>query len=256
VKLMNRLANGSTFFKRDPLTSIAALVGIFFTSQILAGIMLSFYPLVKGWSSGQSETWLTNSVAAQFLFVLLTEVYAVWIVIWLINKAKVAWQRIGLVRPVLRDIGFALLGYLVYFAAYLLIIVLINRFSLIDLEQEQQIGFEGSKSRTDIMMVFASLVILPPLAEEIMFRGFLFSSLRTKLNFMRAAAVTSVLFGLVHLQFGSGAPLLWAAALDTFVLSAVLCYLRERSASLWPCILLHAIKNGIAFSVLLSQGKL
>jgi membrane protease YdiL (CAAX protease family) len=37
------------------------------------------------------------------------------------------------------------------------------------------------------------------------------------------------------------------AALDTFTLSLVLCYLRQKTDSLWPGIMLHALKNGLAF---------
>jgi membrane protease YdiL (CAAX protease family) len=58
------------------------------------------------------------------------------------------------------------------------------------------------------------------------------------------------LFGVAHLQFGSGAPLLWVAALDTFTLSIVLCYLREKTGSVWAGVFLHAIKNAIAFVAL------
>ena len=68
--------------------------------------------------------------------------------------------------------------------------------------------------------------------------------------FVPAAIITSLMFAVGHLQFGSGAPLLWVAALDTFVLSLVLCYIREKTDSLWPGIFIHAIKNALAFSVL------
>jgi hypothetical protein len=81
-------------------------------------------------------------------------------------------------------------------------------------------------------------------------RGFLFSSLKRGMTVVVAAIVTSSIFAIAHLQFGSDAPLLWLAAIDTFVLSLVLCYLRQKTGSLWPCIGLHMIKNGLAFTVL------
>jgi len=46
---------------------------------------------------------------------------------------------------------------------------------------------------------------------------------------------------------GSGEPLLWIAALDTFILSFVLIYLKEKTGSLWPPIGLHMLKNSLAF---------
>ena len=101
-----------------------------------------------------------------------------------------------------------------------------------------------------MLLTFVSLVVLPPLAEETVFRGFVYTGIRRRFPFLLSAVITSVLFAIPHLQFGEGAPLLWVAALDTFVLSLVLCYVRERTNSLWPGILIHALKNGIAFVAL------
>lgn len=242
------------FFKHDPLTSVLLIAGVFLVSQLAAGILISLYPSLKNWTADQGSTWLESSVIAQFVYILLAEVFAVWLVVRLLKRARVAVAKIGLVRPQGMDVLYAFAGYAVYFALYIVIIIIASRFStLIDVDQPQQIGFDGAQG-SQLWLVFASLVMLPPIAEEIMFRGFLFSSLRQKFRFRIAAVVTSILFGVAHLQFGSGAPLLWVAAIDTFVLSLVLCYLREKTGSLWPSILLHAIKNGVAF-VALFHGR-
>jgi len=96
--------------------------------------------------------------------------------------------------------------------------------------------------------------VLPPLIEETVFRGFVYSGLRTKLKPVVAALITSAVFASLHLEFGNGKPLLWVAALDTFTLSMVLCYLRQKTNSLWPGIVLHALKNGLAFMSLFVIG--
>jgi len=83
-----------------------------------------------------------------------------------------------------------------------------------------------------------------------MFRGFVYTGLRTKLQPVGSALITSAVFASLHLEFGNGAPLLWVAAIDTFILSLVLCYLREKTGSLWPGICLHALKNFVAFATL------
>jgi membrane protease YdiL (CAAX protease family) len=101
-----------------------------------------------------------------------------------------------------------------------------------------------------LTLTFISLVILPPLVEETLMRGYLYGSLRKNMSKIGAALVTSIIFASAHLEFGSGAPLLWIAALDTFVLSLFLVYLREKTGSLWAGMLVHALKNGIAFASL------
>src|SRR5262249_37045858 len=101
-----------------------------------------------------------------------------------------------------------------------------------------------------LWLVFISLVILPPITEEIMIRGFLFTGLRSKLSLIKAGLITSVLFAIPHLQPGSGQPLLWMAGVDTFILSLILVYLREKTGSLAASIGVHAIKNFVAFLAL------
>jgi membrane protease YdiL (CAAX protease family) len=80
-------------------------------------------------------------------------------------------------------------------------------------------------------------------------RGYLYSGLRKSWKFLPALLVTSLLFGLAHLQLGSGAAVLWAAGVDTFTLSLVLVYLRETTGALYAGMLVHSLNNLIAFGV-------
>jgi membrane protease YdiL (CAAX protease family) len=237
------------FYKRDPFTSAFFLTAVFFASQVGAGLLIAIYPSLKNWTADQGADWLAGSVIAQFAYILLAETFAIWLVFWLLKRAHIAKSKIGLIRPVFKDVAYALCGYGAYFIVYFIIVIIASHFSSLNVDQPQKIGFDGASGK-QLYYVFASLVILPPIAEEIMFRGYLFTSFRQKFRLRYAIILTSLLFGLAHLQFGSGAPLLWVAALDTFTLSCVLCVLRERSGSLWPGIILHALKNGVAFVAL------
>lgn len=239
------------FYRRDPLTTVALTAAVFLLSQIVAAIIIGLYPALQNWTDGEATLWLKESVTAQFAYILIAEVLAIGMILKLIERAQVTRSRIGLVMPKLKDLGYAFIAYGLYFLAYLAVILIAQAvLPSLNVDQEQQIGFETAYNNAELVMTFASLVILPPLAEEIIFRGFLFTSLRAKFRLRYTVIITSVLFGLAHLQFGSDAPLLWVAAIDTFVLSCFLCYLRERTNSLWPPIFLHAIKNAVAFMLL------
>ena len=150
-------------------------------------------------------------------------------------------------------------GALVTFGAYfvtLLIAVTIIGGTLthIDLDQKQQIGFDAASGFGPLALVFISLVLLPPLVEEVLIRGFLYGGLRNKLRPLQAALIASLLFAAAHLQFGSGEPLLWIAAIDTFILSLFLIRLREQTGSLWAGMGTHFIKNLLAFVALFIVG--
>ncbi len=239
------------FFRYDPVTSILLLLLIFFSSQIIAGFLISLYPAVQSWTETEATAWLRGSVMAQFGYIAIAEVLAISLVLKALQYARVLRQRIGLVKPRFKDVGWAFVAYGLYFLCYIVVVTVVtNIFSGIDTQQEQQIGFETARTNGQLLLTFLALVVLVPIAEEVMFRGFLFSSLRAKFAFWPAAIVTSVLFGIAHLQFGADAPLLWIAAIDTFVLSCFLCYLREEHRSIWPPIFLHGIKNCLAFVLL------
>lgn len=246
-KLLARKAK--PFFRFDPVTSILGLIAVFFSSQLVVALLMQLYPLIKHWDEAQSKQWLADSVVAQFMFYLLTELLVVYMVYNLVRLARRNLSDIGLVSPQFFDVVRALIGWAVYFGLLILVMMFASNMTSIP-EQEQNIGFDKAKSLSDLIMVFLALAVIVPIAEEMMFRGFLFTSLRAKYSFWPSALATSVVFGAAHLYSGSESPLLWVVAVDTLILSVIMCYLRERTASLWPSILIHMLKNGIAFVAL------
>ena len=99
------------------------------------------------------------------------------------------------------------------------------------------------------VLAFMTMVVLAPLAEEMLFRGYLYGKLRKAAPIWVSILVASLAFGLAHLWVG-GTALQWAVTIDTFVLSLMLCALREYTGAIWAGVLLHAIKNGLAFYLL------
>lgn len=233
-----------------PVAAILVAFGVYFGGQILGGILVAFVPLSLGWSEQRIEEWFTGSTIAQFSMILALEAMTLLLLYAFMRYRKATLVMIGLVKPKLKDLGYALIGFAVYLPVYIgSLTILTSLIPTLDVEQEQQIGFEQAAG-AELILVFVALVVLVPLAEEIVMRGFLYSGLRSKLPKIAAAIITSVLFAIAHLQLGSGEPPLWVAAVDTFLLSLVLIYLRELTGGLWASIGLHALKNGLAFLVL------
>ena len=86
------------------------------------------------------------------------------------------------------------------------------------------------------------------------FRGWLYGKLREKMSesMSEAASIVissllvSVLFGTIHMQ--------WNVGLNVFALSLVMCGLREVTGTIYAGILLHMLKNGLAFYLLYVIG--
>ncbi len=234
-----------------PIAAIVVTICAFFGAQIIVGLLVGLLPSFTSWDVARVNLFMKHSVVAKFVVILLVESLSLWILWLFMRSRRVSRQSIGLVRPEIRDISFAIVGYVGYFLLFFGISLGVK--SLIpglNLDQEQEIGFARGSTGLALWLIFVSLVILPPITEEIMIRGFLYTGLRNKLPKIIAAIIASLVFGAAHLQIGSGKPLLWVAALDTFVLSMVLIYIRDKTGSLWSPIMIHMMKNGLAFVLL------
>jgi membrane protease YdiL (CAAX protease family) len=235
----------------NPWLGLIFVVLVYYVSQILGGAAVSIYPGLQNWSHSQSLEWLNHSVTAQFVYILIAETLAVGAIYLFLKRRGLSLAAIGLKKPRLRDPLYGLAALPAYFLIYLIAIGIISHFIPgLNINQEQHIGFNSVHGTVQLTMTFISLVIVPPLAEEIMIRGFLYSSLRKALKIIPAALIASLIFAAAHLPEGGAAGPLYIAAIDTFVLSLVLVYLREKTGSLWASITLHALKNGIAFVAL------
>jgi membrane protease YdiL (CAAX protease family) len=92
----------------------------------------------------------------------------------------------------------------------------------------------------DFVLLCLAIVVVAPLAEEIVFRGYLFTALRTLLPAPATQLLTAAAFGAVH-----GAHY----ALPIGVLALLFGWLRARHGSLLPSMLAHAVHNGVTVVV-------
>lgn len=163
---------------------------------------------------------------------------------WLLKRRMTSKRELGIDRlPDWIDIMLAPAGAIIYLlGAGLLVGIFMKLFPQIDYEQAQDIGFKDLSGYWQYLLAFVTLVVIAPIAEEVLFRGYLYGKLRKHVSLWLAMLLTSVLFGAAHGQ--------WNVAIDTFALSIVLCSLREVTGSIWAGTLLHMLKNGLAFYVL------
>jgi len=135
-----------------------------------------------------------------------------------------------------------------YYVFLLLVVVVLSAsIPSLNVMQKQELGFDSITNGFLLSLTFVSLVVLPPIVEEIAMRGFLYTGLRKWLPKVVSALIVSGLFGAAHLAEGGSAGPLWIGAIDTFTLSLFLVSLREVTGNLWAGITLHAVKNLIAF---------
>jgi uncharacterized protein len=126
--------------------------------------------------------------------------------------------------------------------------------SIFKLHGSDKLPSELGVNRSTAALVAAALFVcvIAPIAEEFFFRGFIFGGLRKwhiaiagrEIGTWVAAIVTGILFGLAHT--GSASP---QYLVPLGFLGFVLCLVRWRTRSLYPCMALHSINNSLALGV-------
>ena len=110
-------------------------------------------------------------------------------------------------------------------------------------------GVGTTQSTIGLVGVAVFVCVFAPVAEEFFFRGFLFGVLRQirvtvagrDAGTWIAAIITGILFGLAHAGSALSQDLI-----PLGFLGFVLCLVRWRTRSLYPCIALHSLNNSVA----------
>ena len=171
------------------------------------------------------------------------------------NGSIISRKTLGLHDwPTWTDLGLAPVGYVVYLMLAAGLVALFSIFPWFDAGEAQEVGFSYYVFGFDRVVAFVTLVFIAPIAEEIIFRGWLYGKMREALvkrcsnvaSIIISIFLVSLLFGIAHMQ--------WNVGVNVFALSIVLCGLREITGTIHAGILLHILKNGIAFFLLFVLG--
>lgn len=141
-------------------------------------------------------------------------------------------------------------------AGYLLLLVIVFLLlsaiwaAIFNPKPEELLNKLGANETTSLLVLSAGLTcVVAPICEELLFRGYIFTALRTWRGTWPAALITGLIFGGVHA--GS------APALDLVPLAGLgfgLCLLYRYTGSLYPCIAAHSLNNSLAFGALEHWG--
>lgn len=143
--------------------------------------------------------------------------------------------RLGLVsfRPgsAAKWIGIALVGYIAFAIGWA---------AIFGEPEQKDIAGELGPLWTQVLLI----AIIAPISEEICFRGLLFGGFRRRFTFPVAAIGAGLVFGLLHYSTG------WSTVPQLAVLGAAFALVYERTGSLWPPIIFHAVNNAFVLATL------
>lgn len=219
----------AAFIAVIPLALALVLVGVGF-----------FVPAVGAFT----KSLAAGDVVPSFVLDLVISAGAFGVVWAYLRRYKVGWQAVGWRRPVnlwktLLYLILLLVGFVVVAALLLAVLgLLIHGFNP---DQAQTNDFTTGASKHLSISIIA-LVLVPPVLEETIFRGFIFPAIAKRTGLIWGAVISSVIFGLAH----------WQANISvyTFILGLVLCFMYVKLRSTIPGMALHMLNNLLAFAAL------
>lgn len=231
--------------KRRLLTAVGLPVWVlagFILAAVLVGLVDEVLNRTGILPAGAMNSSLRNTVIAALVYALSLAI--VIGVPWHWRRLRTTKEELGLTRlPSWFDILLAPASFAVYMLlAGILLAVVTGLFPGFDAEEAQDVGFDNLNHYYEYVLAFMTLVVIAPIAEEVLVRGYLYGKLKKVTPVVPALLISSLLFSLMHFQ--------WNVALNVLPLGIVMVVLREMTGSIWAGILLHMLKNGIAFYLL------
>lgn len=112
-------------------------------------------------------------------------------------------------------------------------------FQLYPLSPEMKKALDGLLTGpSNLAVLLVVMAVIPPLCEELAFRGFMLSGLRRLGHEWRAVIISAIFFGLTH-------PIIQQSMLACLV-GVVIGVLAVRTGSLLPCVIFHMTHNALA----------
>lgn len=208
-----------------------------YASQYIVGLPMLW---ILGKETLSTPIW---TMIDNLLCYVLSIVLTIFVPYLFSKKLKSSREELGLKElPTWTDIGLAPVGYAAVTLVVSLIFNILQSFTWFDANEIQKTGFNTLSTGPDKIIAFFAIVIIAPIAEEIIYRGWIYGKLRTRLKAPISIIVTSLLFAVMHGQIN--------VAISVFVLSVVSCCFREITGTIYAGILMHMLQNGIAFYML------
>ena len=216
----------------------AAVLGAF-AGVLVAGIVVGLAIGLGGGSTSDledSDGLTIGLTLVQDALLIAASILTVW---WLAGRLSPATFALRVPSSLGRALGWTLAAYAAFWVAAIIVGLAIGT------PEEQDIVTDlKAEDSLAVLVGFGFLTcVVAPVAEEFFFRGFMFRVLAERTNVALGSIITGAAFGLVHLPSGD-----LIGVLVLGLLGVALSLVLWRTASLLPCIMLHAFHNSISFA--------
>lgn len=204
------------------------------TGQIAGLMALTWW---YGAGLGQLPDFSGDGMAVSLIIIVSTPIQVMLLATFAKRTGTSATEYLGLILPRRKELIFGM-------AAVAVMIVVGNLLSWM-LGQQIVTPFQTNISRSaseagfgSMLLLWLAVVVVTPIGEEILFRGFLFRGwLKTPRDVWPVIVVVALMWALIHVQYD------WYVIAQVFVFGLLLGWIRWASGSTILAIVLHALIN-------------
>jgi membrane protease YdiL (CAAX protease family) len=222
------------------IASALVWIGLPLVILIFARLLAPYIPIDNSFLNGLRN----NTVDANFVEVVIDAAAGLGLVAYYLRKYKVKWSAVGwrTFNP-WKAIATLAAIFVIFIVGVDLLLGLVSWLvPSFNANQTQSNDFTGNVAQQHHLIAILALVIIPPIIEETVFRGFIFPAFAKKWGTWAGAICSSILFGFAHLQAN--------VSLYTFFLGLLLCFMYVRLKSIYPGMALHMLNNYLALMAL------
>lgn len=192
-------------------------------------LAISLVAMIYVGGAVQIEFGYYGVLGTQFIILLVPILYALYTKKSLLETFRLRMCKANaFIGGLLMIVGTILLGMIVTGIAGM-----IFKNSATELTESMEYLLGDSFIKTLLVVAVA-----PAICEELMFRGFVFSSLEKKCSYKKAIVIGGVLFGAYHMNI--------VQFFTTAFIGMVICYVSYRSKSIFPGMLMHFFNNALS----------
>ena len=176
-------------------------------------------------------------------------IVALFILRYLLSRRHLGWRNVGVTGGLSGTaVLYAFGGWFVAFFLYYLVETILTRFGV------RMFWNEGDFFALDtpwrVIGICLATLVVAPIAEEIIYRGYVLQALLAKFSPLLAAVLSSLIFASIHIGIGPG------MVIYLFLGAFIPAFLFIKFRSIYPCVLMHFLNNVVAYIVIpLVVGK-
>ncbi len=190
-----------------------------------------------------------NESAMMIFNITVVDFIGISVCLWFVGrKYKQGLSSLGIFREGLgKGVWYGALGYVGFIPVFIGIMLIMHRiFSIFQYAPTHQPIFKfffEAPFDSYLIYLFLFVGLLGPVMEEIFFRGFVYTALRSRFGIPRGILISAIIFAALHMNIGAFFPIL--------ALGILLSYIYEKTGTLISSITMHILHNSLVLGLVI-----